>query len=131
MRRFVVDAGVILHLLGEGIDPSEGRRLLAPTLVRSEVLDALYRAVGEGSLTDEQALDRLDRFATMKIRCLGDRVLRRRAWSIARDLGWEATGPAEYVALTQLQADAYVTLDAGLARALDGVVATAALDDLL
>jgi hypothetical protein len=35
------------------------------------------------------------------------------------------TYTAEYVALTRLQADALVTLDADLARRLDGVVATA------
>jgi hypothetical protein len=31
---------------------------------------------------------------------------------------------SEYVALTQLQADAFVTLDAELARSVEGIVAT-------
>jgi hypothetical protein len=34
------------------------------------------------------------------------------------------------VALTQLQADAFVTLDAELARSVDGIVAIASIDAL-
>jgi hypothetical protein len=37
---------------------------------------------------------------------------------------------AEYVALTQLQADSFVTLDADLARNMEGIVATASIDAL-
>lgn len=36
----------------------------------------------------------------------------------------------EYVALTQLQADALVTLDADLARSVEGLVAVASIDVL-
>ena len=57
-------------------------------------------------------------------------MLRRRAWDIAERQGWAATYDAEYVALTQLQADAFVTLDADLARRVEGIVATASIDDL-
>ena len=67
----------------------------------------------------------------MPIRLLGDAVLRRRAWDLADQLGWASTYDAEYVALTQLQADAFVTLDAKLARSVEGVVATASIDALL
>jgi predicted nucleic acid-binding protein len=66
----------------------------------------------------------------MRIRLLGDAVLRRRAWDIAEQLGWASTYDAEYVALTQLQADALVTLDPDLARRVDGLVATASIDAL-
>jgi hypothetical protein len=66
----------------------------------------------------------------MPIRLLGDGVLRRRAWQVADQLGWASTLKAEYVALTQLQADAFVTLDAELARTVEGVVATASIDAL-
>jgi hypothetical protein len=45
-------------------------------------------------------------------------------------LGWAETYDAEYVALTQLQADALVTLDAGLARRVEGVVPTATIEAL-
>ena len=45
-------------------------------------------------------------------------------------MGWASTYNAEYVALTQLQADAFVTLDAELARSVEGIVETAAIDAL-
>ena len=54
-------------------------------------------------------------------------MLRRQAWKVADRLGWSSTYEAEYVALTQLQADAFVTLDADLARSVEGVVETAAI----
>jgi predicted nucleic acid-binding protein len=66
----------------------------------------------------------------MKIRLLGDAVLRRVAWKVADQLSWASTYDAEYVALTQLQADAFVTLDAELARSVEGIVATASIDEL-
>jgi predicted nucleic acid-binding protein len=66
----------------------------------------------------------------MPIRLLGDAVLRRRAWDLADQLGWASTYNAEYVALTQLQADAFVTLDSELARSIEGIVATATIDAL-
>ncbi len=70
------------------------------------------------------------RIGRMPIRLLGDAVLRRRAWELADRLGWASTYNAEYVALTQLQADAFVTLDAELARSVEGIVATASIDAL-
>jgi predicted nucleic acid-binding protein len=66
----------------------------------------------------------------MPIRLLGDAVLRRRAWELADQLGWASTYNAEYVALTQLQADAFVTQDADLARSVEGIVAIASIDAL-
>ena len=66
----------------------------------------------------------------MPIRLLGDGVLRRRAWDVASKLGWASTYDAEYIALTQLQADAFVTLDADLARRVEGLVTTASIDAL-
>ena len=57
-------------------------------------------------------------------------MLRRRAWEVAERLGWAETYAAEYVALTQLQADAFVTLDAELARRLEGIVPTATIQAL-
>ncbi len=47
-----------------------------------------------------------------------------------RAAGWAETYDAEYVALTQLQADAFVTLDAELARRVEGIVPTATIDAL-
>ena len=131
VTRFVVDCGVVLHLASEGIEVSAEHELLAPTLLRSQTLSALHEAVQRGELEDDAARERLARIQGMPIRLLGDAVLRRRAWEVADQLGWAETFDAEYVALTLLQADAFVTLDGELARAVDGIVETASIDDLL
>ena len=81
-------------------------------------------------MTSEVALDLLTRIWAMPIRLLGDAVLRRKAWKLAEQLGWPETYDAEYVALTQLQADAFVTLDADLARQVEGIVPTATIEAL-
>jgi len=130
MTKFVVDAGAVLHLAGEEMEVSAEHELLAPTLLRSQALSALHEAVHQGELPAGVARDLLDRIGRMKIRLLGDAVLRRRAWEVADRLGWATTYDAEYVALTQLQADAFVTMDTELARSVEGLVATASIDAL-
>jgi predicted nucleic acid-binding protein len=130
MTRFVVDASAVLHLASAGVEVRRGHRLLAPTLLRSQTLSALHEAVQRGEIPAGVARDRLIRIGRMPIRLLGDAVLRRRAWELADQLGWASTYNAEYVALTQLQADAFVTLDAKLARRVKGIVATASIDAL-
>jgi predicted nucleic acid-binding protein len=130
VTRFVVDAGAVLHLASEGFEVSRDHELLAPTLLRSQVLSTLHEAVQRGELTTDAARERLARINRMPIRLLGDAVLRRRAWEVADRLGWASTYNAEYVALTQLQADAFVTLDADLARSVEGIIATASIDAL-
>jgi predicted nucleic acid-binding protein len=130
VTKFVVDAGVVIHLVSEGIDISSEHELLAPTLLRSETLSALHEAVARGEITAEVGLDRLRQISKMPIRLLGDGVLRRRAWQVAEQLGWDKTYRAEYIALTQLQADAFVTLDAELVRSLEAIVTTASIDAL-
>lgn len=128
MTRYVVDAGAVLQLVAEDVEIGAGHRLLAPTLLRSQTLSALHEAVSRGELPAGEARDRLARVGRLKIRLLGDGVLRQRAWQVADQLGWAGTYTAEYVALTQLQADAFVTADAELARSLAGVVPTAPVD---
>ena len=130
MTRFVVDCGVVLHLASEGIDVPDEHELLAPTLLRSQALSALHEAVHRDEITEAVALERLARIQALPIRLLGDAVLRRNAWRIADGLGWAETYDAEYVALTRLQADALVTLNAELARRVEGIVPTATIDAL-
>jgi indolepyruvate ferredoxin oxidoreductase alpha subunit len=86
--------------------------------------------VHAGALSAVDARERLQRVSALTIRLLGDALLRRRAWDLAEQLGWAETYDAEYVALTQLQADALVTLDSDFARRVEGVVATATIDAL-
>jgi predicted nucleic acid-binding protein len=130
MTRFVVDAGAVLHLASEGLDPARDHQLLAPTLLRSQTLSALHEAVQRGEIPADVARDRLARIGRMPIRLLGDAVLRRRAWELADRLGWASTYDAEYVALTQLQADALVTLDDDLANRVGRIVRIASIDAL-
>ena len=128
MTRFVIDAGVAIQLAAAGIEVSPEHELLAPTLLRSQVLSALHEAVGRGEITADTGLDRHRVISQMPIRLLGDAVLRRKAWQVADQFGWATTYDAEYVALTLLQADAFITLDAELARTVDGLVAIASID---
>ncbi len=130
MTKFVVDAGVVVQLASEEVEVSGAHELLAPTLLRSQTLSALHEAVQRGEIAADVARDRLIRIGRMPIRLLGDAVLRRRAWELADQLGWASTYNAEYVALTQLQADAFVTLDAELVRSVEGIVPTASIDAL-
>jgi predicted nucleic acid-binding protein len=130
VTRFVVDAGAVIELAGSGVTIPDEHRLLAPTLLRSQVLSMLHEAVHRGDLPAVDARKRLAVMGAMPIRLLGDGVLRRRAWEIADRLGWGSTYAAEYVALTQLQADALITLDPELARAVEGIVRVASLDEL-
>jgi predicted nucleic acid-binding protein len=130
MTRFVVDSGVVIHLAGDGIEVPAEHELLAPTLLRSQTLSALHEAVHRGEIEVDAALEQLNRVWAMRIRLLGDAVLRRVAWRLADELGWAETYDAEYLALTKLQADAFVTLDKELARRAEGVVPLATIEAL-
>jgi len=130
MTRFVVDSTAVLHLASSGMEVGDEHELLAPTLLRSQTLSILHEAVRRGEMRAEDARDQLERIWRFRIRLLGDAVLRRRSWEVADRLGWDSTYDAEYVALTLLQADAFVTLDPDLARSVEGIVATATIDEL-
>ena len=130
MARFVVDAGAAIRIVGEELEVGAEHELLAPTLLRSQVLALLHESVHRGELAADAARGRLAGIRQLRIRLLGDAVLQRRAWELADKLGWADTYIAEYLALTQLQADAFVTPDEQLARAVAGVVETASLEAL-
>ena len=94
------------------------------------MLSLLYRAVRHGELTKQDADGQLTYARGLRIRLLGDRVLQRVAWRIADQLGWPDTLDAEYVALTQLHADALITLNSDLAAAVQGLVTVAPFEAL-
>ena len=131
MAKYVVHASAVVHLTSSERALAAGHQLLAPTLMRSQTLSLLHEAVHRGELTADAARDQLARIGRLPIRLLGDAVLRRRAWELADQLGWPATYDAEYLALTQLQADAFVTLDGKLARKVRDVVRVASIDDVV
>ena len=130
MSRFVVDCDTLLRIAAGEVEVAAGHRLVAPTLVRSQALAALYEAARRGELTAEEGLERVTRINSLKVRFLGDKVLQRKAWQVAEQLGWPTTTDAEYVALTLLQADVLVTADEDLARSVSGLVETATIDAL-
>ena len=130
MTRYVIGPDVALRLARERAAISDEHQVLAPTLLRSHVLSSLYRAVQRGELAKKEADERLNYLRGLRIRLLGDRVLQSVAWKVADKLGWPDTFDAEYVALTQLQADAFVTLDQRLARAVTELVTVAPIEEL-
>jgi predicted nucleic acid-binding protein len=130
MPRYVIGPDVARRLAQEQAVISAGNQLVAPTLLRSQLLSVLYRAVRRGELTKQEAERQLTYVRGLQIRLLGDRVLQSVAWKIADQLGWPDTLDAEYVALTQLQADALITLDEELATAVEGLVPVAPFETL-
>lgn len=131
MTRYVIGPDVALRLAQvEAVVPAK-HQLVAPTLIRSQVLAQLYALVRRGELERKDAERQLDYLRGLRMRLLGDRVLQRVAWRIADQLGWADTFVAEYIALTQLQADAFVCLDAELSRAVSAIVAVASINDLV
>jgi indolepyruvate ferredoxin oxidoreductase alpha subunit len=130
VTRFVVDSETLLRVAAGEIDVASEHRLVAPTLVRSQALAALYAAARRGEISAAEGLERVTRINSLKVRFLGDKVLQRTAWKVAEQLGWETTCDAEFVAVTQLQADAFVTSNEELARAVSGLVETASFDAL-
>ncbi len=130
MTRFVVDCETLLRVAAGEIEVAAEHKLLAPTLVRSQALSALYEAARRGEISAAEGIERVTRLNSLKVRFLGDRALQRQAWRVAAQLGWETTYDAEFVALTQLQADVFVTSNGDLARAVGGLVETATIDAL-
>ena len=130
MTRYVIGPDVAIQLARDEAVIGEDHQLLAPTLLRSQMLTLLYQAVRRGEMTKKDADRQLTYVRALRIRLLGDRVLQSVAWKIADQLGWPDTYTAEYLALTQLQADAFITLDAELARAAQKVITTAPIDAL-
>ncbi|PZS15937.1 MAG: hypothetical protein DLM57_11675 [Pseudonocardiales bacterium] len=130
MARYVIDAPTLLHLVSASVQVRPEHQLLAPNVIRSQALSLLLAAVGNGELSEDVALQRHDRLTELKMRLLGDRMSRRTAWKIAREQGWTTTYDAEYCAVTRLQADAFVTIDATMAAKVQGVIPTATLGAL-
>ena len=130
MSRFVIDCGTLIRIAAGEIDVAPAHTLLAPTLVRSQALAALYDASRRGEISTVEGRERVRRLNQLKVRFLGDKALQAQAWKVAEQLGWETTYDAEYVALTQLQGDVFVTADKRLAKAVGGLVETATVDAL-
>jgi predicted nucleic acid-binding protein len=131
MTRYAIDALTAIRIAREGLIVPDENQLVAPKSLQTQAMSQLYREMRAGSVTEEDARAILNGITTMRIRLLGDRVSRGHAWRIAEQLDWDDTTNAEYVAIATLQADAFVTLDAELAREVEGIVPTAPFEALL
>jgi predicted nucleic acid-binding protein len=130
MTRYVIGPDVAIRLAGDEAVIRDEHQILAPTLLRSQMLSLLYQAVDRGEMAKKDAERRLTYIRRLRIRLLGDRVLQDAAWKVADRLGWADTLDAEYVALTLLHANALITLDQKLARAVKDLVAVAPIEAL-
>jgi hypothetical protein len=122
MTRFAIDAPTALRLLADERDVAGAHSLVAPAIMRSDALRLVYGEVRAGHLDDRAAKRTLEALASQKVRVLADRVSRATAFALARERDWEDTGPAEYLAVATLQADAIVTDDVALIAGAEGVV---------
>jgi predicted nucleic acid-binding protein len=131
VTRYVIGPDVALRLARDEAVIRGEHQLLAPAVLRSQLLSLLYQVVHRGEMTKKVAEEQLSYVRGLQIRLLGDRVLQATAWKVADRLGWPDTLDAEYVALTQLQADAFITLDRRLAAAAAELVTIAPLEALV
>jgi predicted nucleic acid-binding protein len=131
VARYVIDAPTLMHLVDRRLRVDNSHQLVAPNRIRSEALDLLLDEVRRGVRQEKDALDAHERMTEIKMRLLGDRVSRATAWKIARETDSASIAEAEYLSVTRLQADALVTVDAGLAARAQGVVPVVPLEALL
>jgi predicted nucleic acid-binding protein len=131
MNTFVIDASVAIKLATDEATIPQQHSLTAPTLLRSQVLALVYQSVRRGELDERAGRKILDNIRGLQIRFLGDRSLEDHAWRLAAKLDWPDIHQVEYIALTQLQADALVTFDVQFAAAASTFVRTASLADIL
>ena|SRR5690348_13437875 len=127
MTRYVIGPDVAIRLARDQAVIRGGHQILAPALLRSQVLSLLYQAVRRGEMTRKGGR------AAARVRARAADPAARGprpsgvAWKAAVVLGWPGIFDAEYVALTQLHADALITLDRHLADAVKDLVTVAPL----
>src|SRR5690625_7412020 len=111
VTRYVIGPDVALEFARRRSRPAGGVQLVAPTLIRSQLLARLYRAVQAGQLNKTAPDEYLDHPRMPRIRLPGDRGRQRAAWPGATHFAGPAADAAEPHALSPSRADAFVTLD--------------------
>jgi hypothetical protein len=91
MTRYVIGPDVAIRLAHDQAVIRGGHQILAPALLRSQVLSLLYQAARRGEMTRKEAERQLEYVRGLRIRLLGDRVLQNVAWKAAVLLGWPDT----------------------------------------
>jgi len=113
----VVDAGVIVELLANDLDPRRlgDEELAVPHLIDSEVTNVFRRLVVQAVLTEKQGAAALEGFSQLGLTRFPADWLRPRMWELRHNLSaYDAT----YVALAEMtSATALLTTDARLANA--------------
>jgi len=113
----VVDAGVIVELVANDLDPDRlgDEELAVPHLIDSEVTNVLRRLVVQKILTERQGASALDGFTLLALTRFPADWLRPRMWELRHNLSaYDAT----YVALAEMTAaTALLTTDIRLANA--------------
>jgi hypothetical protein len=104
MARYVIGPDVAIRLAHDQAVIRGEHQILAPALLRSQVLSLLYQAVRRGEMTRKDAEAQLEYVRGLRIRLLGDRVRQGVAWKAAVLLGWPDTFDAEYVTVAPIQA---------------------------
>ena len=130
MARYTIDAVTLLHVFDQELRLDPQHQLVAPSAVRSDVLQLLLSDVRRGGRSEKDARVVHGWVTELKMRVLGDRMSRGTAWRVALEQGWDELRPAEYVAVTRLQADALVTADPELRATVEGLVALAPVEVL-
>ena len=73
VTRFVVDCETLLGIAGGEIEVAAEHKLVAPTLVRSQALSALYEAASRGEISAGQGIERVTRLNSLKVASLATR----------------------------------------------------------
>jgi len=130
MTRYAIDAPTLVHIVTEQLAIHPEHELVAPHAIRSQALTLLLGQVRSGELSEKAAGELHTRLTELKIRVLGDRVSRATSFKIANEQGWDTTFDAEYLAVTRLQADAFVTIDEEMAQKAQGLAPLAPVSAL-
>jgi predicted nucleic acid-binding protein len=132
MTSYVIGPDVAIRLAHDQAVIRGDHQILAlsTAVLRFQVPSLLYQAVRRGEMTRKDAERQLEYVRGLRIGLLGDRVLQNVASKAAVLLGWPDTFDAEYVALTQLHADALITLDRQLAGAVKDLVTVVPIEAL-
>src|SRR6266581_4609285 len=78
MTRYVIGPDVAIRLAQDQAVIRGGHQILAPALLRSQLLSLLYQAARRGEMTRKEAERQLEYARGLRIRLLGDRVLSER-----------------------------------------------------
>jgi hypothetical protein len=87
MTRYVTGPDVAIRLARDQVAMGDEHQILAPALLRPQMLSLLCQAVHHGEMTKKDAGRRLSYVRGPRIQLPGDRVLQNVAWKVAGHLG--------------------------------------------